>query len=287
MTLQFGGRDNNITSFDKARAVIIPVPFGKTVSYRRGTEKGPRAILDASDKMELFDEELHREIHRIGINTLALLKVKGLKPKDMVNLVEGRVSDIYRSNKLPVVIGGEHSVTIGAAAAARKRYKDMSILYFDSHYDLKDTYEGSKYSHACVARRLAEIAPVIEAGVRSLSKEEYDFLAKNKNIKATAMSDMVSMPDWVGTLKQHLSRNIYITIDLDVFDPSIMPSVGTPEPGGIGWYEFLKAVRHIIMDKNVVGFDVVELCPIRGIVAPDFTAAKLIYKLLGYIFLAK
>ncbi|MFC1666451.1 agmatinase [Candidatus Omnitrophota bacterium] len=283
MAVCFGGTDNKFTSFKKAKVVVLPVPYGKTATYRKGTENGPNAILNASDKMELFDEELNKEIHVIGINTAASLEVEGLKSEEMISVVEKKVSDVFAQNKFPVMLGGEHSITIGAIGAAKKQHKNLSILYFDAHGDLRDSYAGSKYNHACVARRLIEMADVVEAGVRSLSKEEKEILP-GKNIKIISMLDMLSSPDWFNTVRDSLSDNIYISVDLDVFDPSIMPSVGAPEPGGMLWYEFLKAIRNIITDKTVVGFDVVELCPIKDIVTPDFTAARLIYKMLGYIF---
>ncbi|MBU1147227.1 MAG: agmatinase [Candidatus Omnitrophica bacterium] len=262
-----------LSSFEKSKVVLLPVPYGKTVSYRKGTEKGPGAILSALDNLELFDDELNKETHNIGITALDPLKVGELKPKAMIDVVEKKVSELFTQNKFPVVIGGEHTVTIGAVKAAKKKYKDLSILYFDAHADLRDSYEGNKYSHACVARRLTEIAPIVEMGVRSLSKEEHDYLGnlvgcQNSNLRGC----------------RGLSNDVYISIDLDVFDPSIMPSVGTPEPGGMLWHEFLKNIRSIIKDKNIVGLDVVELSPIKDMVAPDFTAAKLIYKIIGYIF---
>lgn len=283
MNPSFGGKDNDLTMFKNAKAVIVPVPYGKTVTYRKGTEKGPSAILKASDKMELFDEELNKEIYSVGINTLSPLKVADLKPEKMVSTVENKVSDILKQDKLPVLLGGEHSVTIGAVRAAKKRYKDLSILYFDAHCDLRDSYKGSRYNHACVARRLIEMANVIEVGTRSLSKKEFMFL-KSAGLKIINMSDIMKRSDWYNIVKGYLSNDIYITIDLDVFDPSIMPSVGTPEPGGIGWYEFLKGIRNIIGGKKIAGFDVVELSPIKDMIAADFMVARLIYKILGYIF---
>jgi len=281
--VSFGGNDNNLNSFEKASVVVLPVPYGKTVSYRKGTEKGPKAILDASDKLELFDEELQKEVYKVGINTQAPVKVRDLGSKKMIDIVEKGVSDIYKNKKMPIVLGGEHSVTIGAVKAAKREFNDLSVLYFDSHYDLKDVYEGSKYSHACVARRLLEIAPLVEIGVRSLSKDEKDFLSGN-NIDTISMLEVKKSQDWRNKIKNSLSKNVYISIDLDVFDPSIMPSVGTPEPGGFGWYEFLDAIRDIISGRNIVGFDVVELCPIKNMIAADFMAARLIYKIIGYIF---
>ena len=286
MSMQFGGVDNQLTSLEKAKVVILPVPYGRTATYRKGVEFGPVAILDASDNMELFDEELNREIHTIGIHTQALLKVEGLKPEQMVNVVEDNVQDIVRRDKFPVLLGGEHSVTIGAVRALKKYHKNFSILYFDAHYDLRDSYRGSKYNHACTARRLIEMGSVVASGVRSLSKEEKEFLP-NKNIKIVKMSDIMEKKDWADIIKEKLSENVYITVDLDVFDPSIMPSVVAPEPGGLAWYGFLNAIRNIIATKRIVGFDVVELCPIKDMVAPDFMAAKLIYKMLGYIFFKK
>ncbi|MBU1062343.1 MAG: agmatinase [Candidatus Omnitrophica bacterium] len=283
MKLSFGGVDNDLPSFKKAKAVILPVPYGKTVTYRKGTEKGPSAILKASDNLELFDGEINKEIYKIGINTLSPLKVNGLKPEKMIKVVEDKVFDIFKKKKFPVILGGEHSVTIGAVRAMKKHYKDLSILYFDAHYDLRDKHKGSRYNHACVARRLIEISPVIEAGVRSLSKEEFDFLP-DKNVKVIKMLDMMKRPDWEKDVKKYLSKNVYISVDLDVLDPSIMPSVGTPEPGGMGWYGLLRGLRKIIADKKIVGFDVVELSPIKDMISPDFTAAKLVYKMLGYVF---
>ena len=182
MTLIFGGSDNRFTSFEKAKVVILPVPYGKTVTYCRGTEKGPEAILEASDNLELFDEELSKETYTIGINTAPLLKVNDSKPEGIIASVEEKTAEIYNQDKIPVIIGGEHTLTIGAACAAKARFKDLSILYFDAHCDLRNEYAGNKYSHACVARRLLKIAPVVEVGVRSLSKEENDF-ALVENIK--------------------------------------------------------------------------------------------------------
>ena len=283
MVLSFGGPDNKLTSFEKAKVAIVPVPYGKTVSYQKGTEEGPLAILEASDNLELFDDELGKEIYTIGINTQGLLDVREKNPEEMTDIVNEEVSILLRQGKLPVLLGGEHTITIGAARALKRQYKDISILYFDAHCDLRNNYKGSKYNHACVARRLLDIAPVVEAGVRSLSKEEDDFLSA-KNIKIIKMLDIMKNSDWAETIKTCLSKDVYISIDLDVFDTSFMPSVGNPEPGGIEWYEFLKAIRNIISSKNVVGFDVVELSPIKGMVAPDYIAAKLVYKMLGYIF---
>ena len=285
MVLRFGGSDNSATSFNKARFVILPVPYENHVSYKKGTQKGPVAILKASDKIELFDDELSRETYKVGINTRNLLDVSGLNPERMIKAVKGKVMELAKKDKIPVVLGGEHSVSIGSVLALKELYKDLSVLYFDSHYDLRDKYGDSKYNHACVARRISEVVSVVEVGVRSLSKEEKDFLDMSNSIKIINMEKISKDPNWYKEAKKKLSKNVYITIDLDVFDPSIMPSVGTPEPGGIGWYEFLRGIKNIIHEKNIVGFDVVELCPDKNIIYSDFSAAKLIYKIMGYITL--
>lgn len=279
----FGGSDNKMNSLEDAKAVIVPVSYGGSVTYRTGTENGPAAILKASDNMELFDEELDREIYKIGINTAPFLEVNGLKAGDVVRLVEDKTGEIFKKGKMPVMIGGEHSLTVGAVKAAKKIFQDLSVLYFDAHHDIRDTYNGSRYNHACVARRILETAPLVEVGVRSLSVAEFDFLA-GKYTKIISMRYMMKNPEWQKEVISYLSDHVYISIDLDVFDPSIMPSVGTPEPGGMLWYDFLASLRGIVREKKIVGFDVVELCPIKDMVGPDFMAAKLVYKLLGYIF---
>jgi agmatinase len=180
-------------------------------------------------------------------------------------------------------------VSIGAVRAFKEVYANLSVLQFDAHCDLKDAYRGSRFNHGCAARRIYDICPLVQIGVRSLAKEEKDFLASQPNgkIKSVSVYDILEMPLWKDAVSNALSENVYVTIDLDVFDPSVMPAVGTPEPGGIGWYETLDLLREIAKDKRIVGFDVVELCPIKDQIAPDFLAAKLVYRLLGYIFQAK
>ncbi|MFH1478250.1 MAG: agmatinase [Candidatus Omnitrophota bacterium] len=286
MPIIFGGKDTDFTAFNHSKAVIVPVPYGKTVSYKKGTEHGPLAILKASDNLELFDEELNLETYKFGIATLPFLKVGGLKPEKMISRVEKNVSKVLEKEKFPIVIGGEHSVTIGAIKAVRKKHSDFSVLYFDAHSDLRDSYNHSKYNHACVARRILEYAGIVEVGIRSFSKEENDFSVENK-LNVIKMLDVLEDKDIKNSIKRGLKQKVYISIDLDVFDPSIMPSVGTPEPGGMSWYGFLNILKEVIKEKHIVGFDVVELCPTRNMVRSDFFAAKLIYKTLGYIFSKK
>lgn len=282
--VKFGGTDNNCSAYEKSKIAIIPAPYGKTVSYRAGTEAGPRAILEASSNLELYDDEIGKDTYKIGIHTVSELEVQNLSSEEMVAQVEKKISSLVKDSKFPVIIGGEHSVTIGAVKALLKTYKEMSVFYLDAHHDLRDNFKGSNLSHACVARRLSEVCRTVIVGARSLSKEEKNFLPNN-NINIFNVYDILDIPNWKEKIKDTLSDDIYISIDLDVFDPAIMPSVGAPEPGGMGWYEVLELIHYVLQYKNIVGLDVVELCPVKDIVAPDFMAAKLIYKILGYNFM--
>lgn len=286
-TKNFGGIEDEYSNFKRSKVVIMLVPYEKTTTYRQGTKDGPYAIIDASMKMELFDDELNQETYKIGIHTMDAPEVENLSPEAMVEKVYSSTSELIKANKYPVILGGEHSISIGAVKAFKDAYPNLSVLQLDAHYDLKDEYSGSRFNHACVARRLCEISPLVQVGTRSLSKEEKDFLLSPQAlglVKTISVYDILDMPLWKDTISNNLTENVYVTIDLDVFDPSLMPSVGTPEPGGIGWYETLDLLHDISKDKRIVGFDVVELCPIKGQIAPDFLAAKLIYRILGYIF---
>jgi len=278
--------DGEYASFKKAKVVLVSVPYEKTVSYLKGTINGPSAIINASRYMELFDDELNQETYKIGIHTMNALEVENLAPEVMVEKVYASTQELLKAGKFPVIIGGEHSMSSGAVRAFKETYPNLSVLQLDAHYDLRDEYQGSKFSHACAARRICEICPVVQVGVRSLSKEEREFLngQAGDKVKTISVYDILDTPMWKDRVSNSLSENVYVTIDLDVFDPALMPAVGTPEPGGIGWYEMLDLLRDISKDKRIVGFDVVELCPIKGQISSDFLAAKLIYRILGYIF---
>jgi agmatinase len=286
--VRYGGASLDYVDFDRAKVIVIPAPYEKTVTYRRGTKNGPAAILEASNNMELFDEELSVETYKIGIHTIAPLAISDLSPETMISSVHKTEKEILAAGKFPVLIGGEHTVSIGAAKAAKEVMGDISILHLDAHYDLRNEYEGSKNSHACIGRRLQELAPLVQLGVRSISKEEKDFLASSNNIsRSVSAYDILNDSLWDKKTLEILKEKIYISIDVDVLDPSIMPAVGTPEPGGLSWYLILDILKAIAQDKEVVGFDVVELSPLEGNVAPDFLVSKLIYRLLGYIFFGK
>jgi agmatinase len=284
---RFGDIDEDYSNFKKSKVVIVQVPYEKTTTYVKGTKAGPAAIIEASGNMELFDDELNQEIYKIGIHTVEIRGIADAEPEDMVKKVHDSTDDLLKLGKFPVILGGEHSVSVGAVSAMKKSYPDVSVLQLDAHYDLRDEYLGSKYNHACAARRISEICPLVQAGLRSLSKEEKDFLntKSNGNIKTVNVYDILEKPLWKDYVINGLSENVYITIDLDVFDPSLMPAVGTPEPGGIGWYELIDLLKETAKDKKIVGFDVVELCPIENHIMSNFLAAKLVYRLLGYIFM--
>lgn len=285
----FAGLEEEYASFKKSKVAILPLPYERTTTYIKGAKDGPSAIIDASGYLERFDDELNQETFKIGIHTMNSPDIGQLSSEEMVVKVSSLTLELLKANKFPVILGGEHSVSIGAVKAFKEIYPNLSVLQLDAHYDLRDEYFGSKLNHGCVARRISEICPIIGVGTRSLSKEEKDFLAAQSNgrIKTVNVYDILEEPMWKDRVSNNLTENVYVTIDMDVFDPSLVPAVGTPEPGGIGWYETLDLLREIAKDKKIVGFDVVELCPIKGQVASDFLAAKLIYRLLGYIFSGK
>ncbi len=284
-SVRYGGADLSYVDFDKARVVIIPAPYEGTVTYRKGTRNGPYAIFEASKYMELYDEEMNAETFKIGIHTMPPLDIASLSPEAMIRAVQKAERDVLAAGKFPVLIGGEHSVSIGAVKAAKEAAGDISILHFDAHHDLRDEYEGSKNSHACVGRRMQEIASLVQLGIRSASKEDRDFLSSQNNIsRVVSAYDILNDTLWDRKALESLKEKVYISIDLDVLDTSIMPAVGTPEPGGLGWYLMLDILKLVAQNREVIGFDVVELSPLSGNIAPDFLASKLIYRLLGYIF---
>lgn len=270
---------------------VFSAPYDVTSSYIKGASRGAGALLEASSHMELYDEELDLEPCSFGIETLDDLDLEGLSPEEMVEVVREASVKIIETGTVPVMIGGDHSVTTGLIRGLKEKYDDLSVLHFDAHADMRDSYEGTKYSHACTGRRIAEICKVAQVGIRSLSIEESEFLKTAKNVKTYYAKDIKGSGNVyflnIDEIKNFLTDNVFITIDLDVFDPSIMPSTGTPEPGGLQWYDVINTIREVVKGKNVVGFDCVELCPIDGMVAPDFMAAKLVYKVMGYVGVEK
>jgi agmatinase len=258
--------------YNAAKFVILPVPYEKTTTYGKGTKHGPAAILAASRQIETFDEELLQETYKKGSCSVAgFLGLKSLP---------AALKKTVKANKIPIIIGGEHSITPVVVSALGEKYKDLSVLQLDAHADLRNSYQGSNKSHACAMRRTLEICPVVQAGIRNISQEEYSY-AKNRG--QLRKIHFAAKPISVNKILSQLSPHVYITIDVDVFDPSLVPGTGTPEPGGLFWYQVLDILREVCKKKKVAGLDVVELAPIKGLPASDFTAAKLIYRLMGYL----
>lgn len=263
-----------------SKIVIIPVPYDKTSTWIKGANKGPDALIKASANMELYDIETNSEVYKQGIFTEEPI-IKLDSPEKMVESVKNIVSSYIKKNKFVVVIGGEHSMSIGSIKGHAENYNDLCVLQLDAHSDLRDTYNGSKYNHSCVMARIKELCPIIQVGIRSMDSSELKSINKNRVFFA---EEIQKNTDWIDDIIKLLSDNVYLTFDLDVFDPSIMPSTGTPEPGGLLWYETLSLLKAVIKEKKLVGFDVVELCPNPYNKAPDLLASKLIYKVLSYKF---
>lgn len=277
----YGGLLPEESAFDQSQVVILPIPYEQTTTYGTGTKEGPMAIIAASRHMELYDEELDFEAYRVGIHTLRELEPVASGPKAMLERITEVARDLLAHGKFVVSLGGEHTISFGLVRAFAERYPDLSVLQFDAHADLRDTYQGTPYNHASVLRRVSEIVPAVQVGIRSLSREEATW------VKATGRhlfyaSEVIGSPTAAAAINDALTDQVYITICLDGLDPSIMPAVGTPEPGGLGWYDVLRIVRRVAETRHIVGFDVVELFPIAGNFAPDFLAAKLVYKVLSY-----
>jgi agmatinase len=279
----FGGTTPTTTDFQNARVVILPVPLDRTTSYVAGTRNGPHEILVASSHMELWDEETQTDVHSVGIFTLPEMEFPFGTMDEVVSEIRRVAAEIVSRDKFPFVLGGEHSITPAVVGAVAAKYAGLSVLQIDAHADLRESFMGTPHNHACAMRRTLEFARATQVGIRSLSSEEaaaapalpteifYDF-----NMRENA--------DWIDRVVDSLSQHVYITIDVDGFDPAIMPATGTPEPGGLSWYEGLALLRRVIERRTVVGCDLVELSPLPGNVAPNFLCAKLIYKILSYRF---
>jgi agmatinase len=269
------------TEFETSKVAILPIPYDSTTTWRSGSRDGPLAIIDASQHLELYDHELDRESHLVGIHTLPELQPSMKGPEETVMRVHEVASNLIRKDKFVVMLGGEHSLTVGMVKAFRERHNNLSVLQLDAHADLRDVYEDSKYSHACVMRRVLEYSPIVQVGIRSLCEEEHRFLTQNQMQPFFAEG----LPLDIDGIISALSTDVYVTIDLDVLDPSIMSAVGTPQPGGMSWHEILKILRRVAETRRIVGCDLVELCPAEGPPSCAFLAAKLTYKLIGYLSL--
>jgi len=277
--MNFGGNEV-VYNYQESEIIIVPVPYDETSTWMKGADKGPDAIIEASVNLEFYDIETSSEAHLKGINTIAPLSEKET-PQKLVNAVYSKTYSLLSEKKFPVIIGGNHTVSIGAIKAFSESFENLTILQLDAHADLRQIYEGSEFNHACAMARAREYAPILQVGVRSMSVEELPFVQRDRIFYSHELYYDKSLYKKV---LDKLTENVYITIDLDVFDPSIMPSTGTPEPGGPPYFELLHFMRDVIKSRNVVGFDVIELCPSETNKSPDFIAAKIIYQLLSYRF---
>lgn len=276
----FAGLEPPYSNLAQAKTVILPVPYDSTSEWRSGSRHGPQAVIDASQYLELYDLELGRETYKTGISTLPRIEPLLSSPQDMIDRIYQVVKHLIQNEKFVVLLGGEHSLSLGAVRAFKEAFPRLSVLQLDAHADLRDEYLGTKYGQACVMRRIFELCPICQIGVRSLSWEEKQFLTRNK-LKPFYMSDLASKKASIDELVDSLSDDIYITIDVDVLDPSIMPAVGTPEPDGMSWRQVLDIVESVMLHKHVVGFDLMEFCPAEGPGACAFLLAKLAYRFIG------
>lgn len=276
----FAGISLQDAAFDKAKVVVLPVPYDSTTEYKSGAREGPQAIIDASQYLELYDAELDREISEVGIHTLPEVQPLMSSPELMMERVYQIAKDLLDKGKLLAMLGGEHSLTLGMVKAFKEKYPGLSVLQLDAHADLRDQYQGTRYSNACVVRRVLELCPVVQVGIRSFSREEHQFMQQHR--MEPFYAEVATSPDYVARVVSSLSSRVYISIDLDVLDPSIMSAVGTPEPGGLSWQQILELLRAVARSKRIVGFDLLELCPKEGPTSCAFLAAKLAYKLVGY-----
>jgi agmatinase len=281
--LSFGGAVPHPRSFADSRIVVLPVPVDRTTSYVPGTRNGPREILQASSHMELWDEELGVDIHEFGIFTLPEMELPFGELAPLMAEIHRVASEILAHDKFLVTLGGEHSITPPLVAAAAARHPGLTVLQIDAHADLRDSYMGTPHNHACAMRRTLEHARITQVGIRSMSTEEARVAA---SLDTTIFYDVTMRrdPNWIQRVVESLKDPVYITIDVDGIDPAVMPATGTPEPGGLSWYETLALLRATLTNRTVVACDVVELSPIPGLLAPNFLCAKLIYKMLTYKF---
>ena len=279
--------DDEFSAYENSNVVIVPIPYEKTVSFGKGTAKGPSAIISASTSIELYDDELHCEPADVGIHTLKELN-SDFDPEQVTNLIQSTNGKLIEDDKFVINLGGEHTISLGAVLGFKDFYEDFSVLSIDAHCDLRDTYDGRKICHATVMRRIVEQGiPVVEAGIRSYSKEESQFIINSEDVVVIHANEIQTNGEWIGQVISNLKEKVYLSIDVDGLDPSIIPTTGTPEPGGLGWYQVLALLKRLFLERDVIGMDIVELAPLGGLHGPDVLTAKLAYKSIGYKFFQK
>ena len=279
-TKTYAGIAKEHAALETSKIVLIPVPYDGTSTFQKGADKGPDAFLHASENMELYDIETQTEVYRQGVY-LADAITENSSPEAVVDAVHKKTKEFILRNKFVTIFGGEHSISIGTIRAFNECFDNLTVLHIDAHADLRKEYEGSSCNHACAVYEASQTTNLIQVGIRSMDVAETTVLDEDKTWFA---HDMATDEYWMDNVIEALGDNVFITFDLDALDPSIMPSTGTPEPGGLLWYETLDFLRQVFEEKNVVGFDIVELCPREEDKSSDFLAAKLYYKMLSYKF---
>lgn len=280
-TKTYAGIPEKYAKLDSSKIVLIPVPYDGTSTWQKGADKGPDAFLHASENMELYDIETQTEVYKQGV-FLAEPVTENSSPEAVVEAVHKTTKEYIKRNKFVTVFGGEHSISIGTIRAFNECFDNLTVLHIDAHADLRKSYEGSSCNHACAVYEASQTTNLIQVGIRSMDIIETTVMDKDKTYFA---HEMAQDDSWMDAAIDQMTENVFITFDLDAFDPSILPSTGTPEPGGLFWYETLEFLKMVFKEKNVVGFDIVELCPNENEKSSDFLAAKLYYKMLSYKFM--
>ncbi len=279
----FLGLSKRDSDYRRARFAVLPIPYDGTVSFQVGTRAGPRAIISASQQVELFDQEYGREFQGCGIATLDPLMPNMAGPKAMLEDIYEASRQVVRDGKFLIGLGGEHSITPGLIRAVLGKHKKLSVLQIDAHADLRDSYEGTPFSHACAMRRVWDLGvPVVGVGIRNYSAEEHQFMRRRK-IEPISARRIREDPDWIQRAVDALGDVVYVTIDIDGFDPAYAPGTGTPEPGGLDFFEVSDLLEAVAFNRKVVAADVVEVLPLPGSAQTEFLAAKLIYKLIAHV----
>ncbi len=272
--------------WESARVAVLPLPYDSTTSYRSGTRHGPAAILEASRQVERWDEETGSDATRLGIHTLPEVAPDMRGPGAMLERVFQAARQVVSGGRFLLGLGGEQSLSLGMIRAVQEKHPDLSVLHIDAHLDLKNTYEDTPFSHLSVMRRVRDVCPVVPVGIRNVSREEAEYVEAQK-VRVFYARDIVGKTGWEHQVVDQLSKSVYVSIDVDGFDPSVFPATGMPEPGGLGWFEGLRLLRMVAKHRNVVGADVMELSPQAGLHHPQFAAARLAYKILAYAYEGK
>jgi agmatinase len=279
-TKTYAGIPVEYARLEQSKIVLIPVPYDGTSTWQKGADKGPEAFLNASENMELYDIETNSEVYQQGIYLVDAV-TENSSPENMVDAVHSETKKYIKKNKFVTIFGGEHSISIGTIRAFNEMYTNLTVLHIDAHADLRKSYDGSSCNHACAVYEASQNTNLIQVGIRSMDVKEKSVMDLDKTYFA---HDMNLDESWMDASIEQMTDDVFITFDLDAFDPSILPSTGTPEPGGLLWYETLEYLKKVFINKNVVGFDIVELCPNENEKSSDFLAAKLYYKMLSYKF---